>query len=256
MRDSPAESPEVSVIVPTLNEEEHIGLLLSSLRNQSLMDYEVLIVDGGSVDNTSDIAGQYGAKVIVIPGCSEFSSRNFGASIAKGKLLLFTCADIAFPPELLAGVVGKFEQAPELVALTGPGCPFDAPLIGRAEYAVYNLLRFVLAKLPRRLRRFSTSTNFLVVRKDCFNKIGGFDGDDINADGLMGKKLLEMGEVAFSYDTYVFLSARRMKDMGFLNFNKHYLYSFENIFFFLSRTGLLKSLKSRSKMKHRKIHEI
>jgi glycosyltransferase involved in cell wall biosynthesis len=246
----------VSVIVPTLNEEKHVGLLLSSLRDQSLVNYEALLIDGGSVDNTSGIAEQYGAKVTVIPGCSEFASRNFGAMIAKGKFLLFTCADIVFPPELLARIVEKFEQAPELVALTGPGCPFDAPLIGRAEYAVYNLLRFVLAKLPRRLRRFSTSTNFLVVREDCFNNIGGFDADDINADGLMGKKLLERGEVTFSFDTYVFLSARRMKDMGFLNFNRHYLYSFENIFFFLSGTGLLRSLKSRSKMKHRKIHEI
>ncbi len=256
MRNSATENPAISVIIPTLNEEKHIGFLLSSLRAQPSASYETLLIDGGSRDKTSAIAKQYGAKVVVILGCSEFASRNIGAKTSKGKFLFFTCADIILPQNLLSKILEKFEQNPELVALTGPGYPFDAPFLGKAEYVVYNLLRFMFAKLPRRLRRFSTSTNFLVVRKNCFDDTGGFDAYDVNADGLMGKELLEKGEVAFSLDTYVYISARRMRSMGFLNFNRHYLYVLENIFLFLSRTRIMKSFKSHSKMKHRKIHEI
>jgi glycosyltransferase involved in cell wall biosynthesis len=249
-------APQVSIIIPSLNEESHICLLLESIKNQSSISYEILIVDGGSKDETLYIARQHNAKVMALPGHGEFISRNIGAKMAKGKLLLFTCADIVFPKNLFQKVVEKFERNPELIALTGPGHPFDAPFFGKLEYAVYNLIRYLFASLPKSLKRFSTSTNFLVVRKDYFNKTGGFVVDNINADGLMGKNLLKLGEVAFFLDTYIYLSARRMKNMGFFAFNRHYLYALENFFFFTSNTGVINGLKLRSKKKHRKIHEI
>lgn len=248
--------PQVSVIVPSLNEESHICLLLESIKNQSPVSYEILIVDGGSKDETLYVARQHNAKVMALPGHGEFISRNIGAKMAKGKLLLFTCADIVFPKNLFPKIVEKFERNPELIALTGPGHPFDAPFFGKLEYAVYNLIRYLFASLPKSFKRFSTSTNFLVVRKDYFNKTGGFVVDNINADGLMGKKLLKLGQVAFFLDTYIYLSARRMKNMGFFAFNKHYLYALENFFFFTSNTGVINGLKLRSKKKHRKMHEI
>ena len=248
-------TPYISVIVPTLNEEKDLELLLSSLKDQVSMRFEVLVVDGGSKDRTLDIACEYNAKGVVLPGCGEFASRNVGAKMAKGNFLLFTCADIVFHDELLQKIEEKFEQKPELVALSGPGYPFDAPFFGKIEYIVYDIIRYLFAKLPRPFKRFSTSTNFLVVRKDTFDRVGGFEVNEINADGLMGKKLLQMGEVAFFLDMPVCISARRMKNMGFLSFNKHYMYVFENLFFFLSKTSIMKNLKLHSKMKHRKLHE-
>ena len=249
-------APQVSIIVPSLNEESHICLLLESIKNQSSVSYEILIVDGGSKDETLYIARQHNTKVMALPGHGEFISRNIGAKMAKGKLLLFTCADIVFPKNLFQKIVEKFETNPELIALTGPGYPVDAPFFGKLEYAVYNIIRYIFASLPKSLQRFSTSTNFLVVRKDYFNKTGGFVVDNINADGLMGKKLLKLGEVAFYLDTYIYLSARRMKNMGFFAFNRHYLYALENFFFFTSNTRVINGLKLRSKKKHRKMHEI
>lgn len=253
----PAEKdPCISIIVPTLNEENHISFLLGSIRNQSCVRFETVVVDGGSRDRTANIAREHNAKVVVLPRCGEFVSRNVGARIAKGKFLLFTCADIVFPEHLFEKIIEKFEKNPGLIALTGSGHPFDAPILGKIEYAAYNIIRYILSRFPKPLKRFSTSTNFLVVRRDYFEKTGGFDINDINADGLTGRKLLEMGDVGFFLDTYVHISARRMKNMGFRDFNKHYLYVFENYFFFLSNTQLLKTMKQRSKTKHRKMHEI
>lgn len=248
--------PQVSVIIPTLNEGSHVSLLLESLKDQSANDCEIVIVDGGSKDQTSDIAYKHNARVVVLPGHGEFISRNIGARIAKGRFLLFTSADVIFPKNVFKEIMAKFERHPGLVALTGPEYPFDAPFLGKAEYAVYNLARYFLAKLPKPLKRFSTSTNFLVIKRDCFERTGGFLIDDINADGLMGKKLLHMGAVAFFLDTYVLSSARRMMNMGFLDFNKHYLYALENIFFFTSESRVLKAWKLRARKKHGKMHEI
>lgn len=247
--------PCISVIVPTLNEEKNIETFLQSIRDQPAVSFETLVIDGGSKDGTSGIAQKHNARIVVLPGYGEFISRNVGAKMAKGEFLLFTCADIIFPRNVLQKIVTKFEENPQLIALTGPGYPFDAPILGKMEYTIYNLARYFLTKLPKPLKRFSTSTNFLVVRRDYFDKTGGFLVDDINADGLMGRKLLSLGEVAFFLDTGIYLSARRMKKMGFIAFNRHYMYAIENIFFFASRTGLTRKLKQSSRMRHRKMHE-
>ncbi len=239
-----------------MNEGSQVSLLLESLKNQSTKDCEIVIVDGGSKDKTSDIAHQHNAKVVVLPGHGEFISRNIGAKIAKGRFLLFTSADVFFPKNILQMITEKFERHPGLIALTGPAYPFDAPFLGKAEYVVYNLVRYFFAKLPRPLKRFSTSTNFLFVKRECFEKTGGFLVDDVNADGLMGKELLSMGDVAFFLDTYVFASARRMKNMGLLGFNKHYFYAIENFFFFASESRVMKAWKIRARKRHGKMHEI
>lgn len=250
------EGPRISIIVPTLNEENNIGLLLNSLKHQSSVSFETLIVDGGSKDKTPEIAHKHNAKVVILPEHGEFVSRNVGAKMSKGRYLLFTCADIIFPEDILQKIIDRFEKNPELVALSGPGYPFDAPLLGKVEYAVYNLFRYVVAKLPRPFKRFSTSTNFLAVRKGQFGRTGGFIVDDINADGLMGKELLDIGDVAFYLDTYIYSSARRMKNMGFIDFNKHYLYAIENFFFFTSNKSVIKAWKVRASKKHRAMREV
>lgn len=245
----------LSVIIPTLNEEKNLEICLSSIQKNPQLDCAVIIVDGGSEDKTVRISKKYGAEVIVEKGCPEFNSRNLGATKAKDGILLFSCADVIFPSDLLDIVNKKFAENTNLIALSGPGIPFDAPLIGRIEYALYNMFRFVLARFPYPFRRFSTSTNFLVVKKSAFEKVGGFKPKDVNADGIMGKKLSELGKIQFSMDAWVYISARRIKHMGILNFNKHYLYVLENFFPELSRTTFLQRIKLKSGHVHKKMHE-
>jgi glycosyltransferase involved in cell wall biosynthesis len=186
--------PQISIIVPTLNEEENIRFLLESVDNQTKVDSEIIVVDGGSTDNTVPIAEGYCTKVIVEKGAHEFPSRNIGAKVATGEILLFTCADVIFPRDLLAKIREKFNDQ-ELVAITGPGIP-SSPLLAEIEYGLYNFLRFFFSTLPGPNKRFSTSTNFLAVKKIYFDKIGGFVSD-VNGDGLMGRQLSEMGNVKF-----------------------------------------------------------
>jgi glycosyltransferase involved in cell wall biosynthesis len=244
--------PKISIILPTLNEESNIGLLFRSLQRQTWRNFETIVVDGGSTDKTINIAKKHCAKVTVINGLHEFPSRNVGAKMASGNILLFTCADVEFPDDLLAKIVKNFEDD-KLIALTGPDIPSHS-LLAELEYGVYNFMRFLFSSFPSPHKRFPTSTNYLAVKKEWFDLTGGFQLD-INSDGLMGKRLSEMGKVKFSLNTVVFISSRRFLNMGFSRFNIHYLYVLENFFPFLSKMPFLKKLKIQSSGIHRKMHE-
>ena len=242
---------KISVIVPTLNEEKNIPRLLDSLENQTLTDYEVIVVDGGSTDKTVRFAKNFQSKVVVEEGLAEYASRNVGAKMADGEILLFTCADVVFPKGLLAKIEHSFRDE-TLIAMTGPDYPTSS-LLAEVEYGAYNFMRFVFSCFPKSTKRFSTSTNFLAVRKAAFEKTGGF-ATDINSDGLLGRQLSEIGKVKFSNTAAVLISPRRFYKMGFFRFNLHYLYVLENFFPFLSKTSFLKSLKDKSGSVHRDMH--
>lgn len=90
----------VSVIIPTKNAGEDFEFLLKMLINQvGIKKIEIIIVDSGSADNTTQVAKEYGAKIVSIPPeeFSHASSRNLGAENAGGDYLLFIVQD-ALPP--------------------------------------------------------------------------------------------------------------------------------------------------------------
>jgi glycosyltransferase involved in cell wall biosynthesis len=245
--------PKISIIVPTLNEERYIAGLLRSINAQLESIDEVIVVDGGSMDRTIEIARSLGARVIVYRGLGEFASRNLGVEESTGGILVFTCADVIFSPSLLREIAERFQRDSALIALSGPGIPYNAPLSGHLLYGFYNTFRLLFGKLPRPLQRFSTSTNFLAVRRSAFVEAGTFRPEDVNADGLMGAKLLRMGKVEFSPKTYVYISVRRLRSMGLASFILHYLYVLEN-FFPLSNSGLIRKRKVVSRLVHGKLH--
>lgn len=92
----------VSIIINTKNEENNIGRCLRSITDQIYKDYEVIVVDNSSTDETVKIAGSFGAQVGVF-GPERSEQKNYGAGLAKGDLLLFVDADM----ELTPGVVGS-----------------------------------------------------------------------------------------------------------------------------------------------------
>jgi len=74
---------ELSIIVPTLNEEAHISQLLGSLHSQSTNSFEVIVVDGGSQDDTLKVAASLGARVFVLEGSKEFEARNYAVAYSR-----------------------------------------------------------------------------------------------------------------------------------------------------------------------------
>jgi glycosyltransferase involved in cell wall biosynthesis len=93
-----SESATFAIVIPTYNEERNIGRLLRSIRNQTDSSYSIVIVDQGSTDRTSEIAGSFGCNVIEIPKPRFYSpparSRNVGAQSIEGRVLLHLDADM------------------------------------------------------------------------------------------------------------------------------------------------------------------
>jgi hypothetical protein len=207
-------------------------------------------VDGGSTDETVAISNAFGTKVLLLPGVKEFPSRNKAAEIAIGEILLFTGADVIFPDTLLYNTAIKFRD-PNLLAVAGPGIPYDTSFVYKLEFFLYNCVRCFFAHLPKPFRRFSSSTNLLAVRKNVFYETGGFDPDDVNADGMIGRKLCNRGKIWFSFfKVKAYASARRIESMGGLTFNLHFIYVLENFFPTLSKTSFIKKIKNGSGNNH------
>lgn len=106
-------SPAVSVVIPACNAAATLPACLGALRNQvgSLPDYEVIVVDDGSTDDTAAIAEAAGARVERMAHGGAASARNRGVAVARGSLLLFTDADCEPMPDWMARLVAPFADA-------------------------------------------------------------------------------------------------------------------------------------------------
>jgi len=98
----------LSIVVPTLNEEKYLPLLLDSIRRQNTADYEVIVADAGSLDKTVMLAENYGCRVVA--GGVPPKGKNEGARAAKGNFILFIDADVVLPDDFLAKNLKEFES--------------------------------------------------------------------------------------------------------------------------------------------------
>src|SRR3989344_5642131 len=99
---------KISIVIPALNEEKCLPILLESIRKQDFRDYEIIVADANSTDRTADIARKYGAKVVAggMPG----PGRNKGARAAKGEFLYFFDSDVRFPKGFLRNTYEEMKK--------------------------------------------------------------------------------------------------------------------------------------------------
>ena len=101
--------PLLSVIITTKNEEANIGRLLDSIKKQRVDNFEVVVVDNSSTDNTKKIAKKYGAKVFS-KGPERSAQRNFGVKKASGKYVMILDADMWLSKGLIKDAVEIMES--------------------------------------------------------------------------------------------------------------------------------------------------
>jgi len=94
-------NPVVSIVIPTYNEERNIGRILTSIKNQTAKGVEAIVVDDGSTDKTIAISKKYTKKVYPRKHKERSVQRNFGASKASGKYVLFLDADMELTPNVV-----------------------------------------------------------------------------------------------------------------------------------------------------------
>lgn len=100
----------ISVIIPTLNEAERIGHLVRHLKRHGGVDLlEIIVVDGGSEDDTLKVARRAGASTFACPGRGRSIQMNYGAERASGKIFYFVHADTLPPLSFAADLLESLE---------------------------------------------------------------------------------------------------------------------------------------------------
>ena len=116
--------PEVSVIIPTFNREQYITNAIDSVLDQNYRNYEIIVVDDGSKDNTRDILQRYGNKIKYIyqNNSGVSAARNRGIANSKGKWLAFLDSDDEWMTAYLSTQIERAVQVPEICMQTTNCC--------------------------------------------------------------------------------------------------------------------------------------
>jgi O-antigen biosynthesis protein len=177
-------TPRVSVVVCSYNGARTIRRCLEALEGLQYPDYEVIVVDDGSTDDTARITRQYHVRVIATENRGLSSARNTGLHAATGEIVAFIDDD-AFPdPDWLTYLVDTFNGS-DYAAIGGPNIPpSDAGLVAQAVAASPGGPTHVL--LSDTEAEHIPGCN-MAFRRDALLAIGGFDptfriaGDDVDA---------------------------------------------------------------------------
>ncbi len=205
---------KVSVIIPTLNEEKHIENLLKSLKNQTYKQIEIIVADGNSEDKTREIAKKYTNKVVVEKIRNAAAERQAGAKIATGEVLLFVDADSKVDINWVKELVNCFEDK-NIVSAGGRIGPLEKDTFIEITSKFWSLAVYIslLLRVP-----LIVGSN-MAIRKDIFDKIGGFDLNKISGeDTTLIKDASKYGKYKYNSKARVFVSIRRIKKMGSFNY--------------------------------------
>ena len=191
----------ISIIIPVLNEARIISATLARLN--SVPEAEVIVVDGGSQDNTVAIATQT-ATVITVAGRGRAGQMNAGAKIARSDILLFLHADTQLPDNFIALVTQTLKH-PQTIAGA-----FELKIDG-----VANSLRWIeqLVRMRSRLLSLPYGDQAIFISKQAFIEVGGFADLPIMEDFEFIKRLQKQGKIAIATGA-VTTSGRRWEKLG------------------------------------------
>jgi len=179
-----------SIIVPVFNRPDEVDELLESLSNQTLKDFEVIIVEDGSVKTCKDVCDKYADILALHYYAKENSgpgqSRNYGAERAHGDYLLILDSDVVLPDNYLWSVE-RGVRSENIAAFGGPDAahPSFTPVQKAISYSMTSFfttggIRGGKAKLDK----FYPRSFNMGIRRDVYLQLGGFSkmrfGEDID----------------------------------------------------------------------------
>jgi rSAM/selenodomain-associated transferase 2 len=174
----------LSIIIPVLDEEAEIAHVLAALAPLRSRGVETIVVDGGSRDRTVALAAPLADRLITAPR-GRAVQMNAGAVAATGDVLLFLHADTRLPAEadrlVLDGLARSGRQWGR----------FDVRISGR-----HPLLRVVAAlmNIRSRLTGIATGDQAMFVRRDLFERVGGFPAIPLMEDVAFSRAAKRVGE--------------------------------------------------------------
>lgn len=182
---------DISVIIPALNEEKYLPRCLESLSGQSRKEHlEIIVVDGGSIDRTAEIAEEYAHKVIVKPSPVGVA-RNLGAKHAEGEILAFIDADTMACKSWTEEIARTFDSSANAAGVTGPTLPYEGTELDKLAYHVATGWA---QRLSLKIGRPHVAGFNCAYRRGPFWDAGGFDENRVlSEDVKLGLKMRHQG---------------------------------------------------------------
>jgi glycosyltransferase involved in cell wall biosynthesis len=172
--------PVVSVIVPCFNQAHFLGDCLNSVKRQNFTEWECIIVDDGSNDNTGEVAQQYCQEDArfryhrqVNKGLS--GARNTGIAVSKGLYLNFLDSDDALYPEALKCMISEFASDPDLVMVYGGYTGAQNSLTRTIKKAISDFDSSKMDFYPYVCAGNALPVHAALVKKSVIDRIGVFD---------------------------------------------------------------------------------
>ena len=206
-----ATHPTLSIVVPVLNEAQNIETLLASLFARmpgSPADHgvELIVVDGGSSDDTIRLARAFGDCSVIESAPGRALQMNTGAESARGELVLFLHADTILPDDFLALVTHDFQQSDKAWGR------FDVRLSG--EHSLFRMIEYMMNHRSR-LTGISTGDQAIFVRREIFKQLGGFAEIPLMEDIDLSKRLKRISK-PFCIHQQASTSSRRWEQHGII----------------------------------------
>lgn len=183
-------TPIVSIIIRTKNEEKYLTQVLDMLKQQTLQDFEIIVVDDCSTDKTLEISKNYNCKIIIIPE-GRFShpySCNLGAENAKGEYLVYLNGhSIPTSKKFLENGINNFKDEKIAGVFSYPLAHNDGTF---ADKIIYNILSCTIGTIKFNAKESIPGilgTTNAIIRKDLWKKYNfdenlnnGMGGEDID----------------------------------------------------------------------------
>lgn len=219
------EQPQVSLVIPVFNEAQSLHLLIDTINRQSVPPQEIILVDGGSIDNTVPLARELTKtdarfKIIEAGRAMPGRGRNIGAARASNDWIAFTDAGIKLDIHWLKNLVKAARENPGAAIIYGNYCPELNHFFEKCATIAY-----VAPAIPGNIRgKFIASC---LLKKEVWEKAGGFPDWRAAEDLIFMEKAAALGyKEAFAPDAMVYWQLRQGLGSTFKRFD---LYSKYNV---------------------------
>lgn len=216
--------PHLSVIIPTLNEEEYLPLLLKNLVEQTYSSFDVIVVDGQSEDNTKQVAQSFSSSLSLSFQTRKKRNisyqRNYGAHVSKADYLIFLDADAHVNENFLERIAEAIEQTPYLIYI-----PVRVPEKSNYEdAAMLNTINFLIEVSQYTDKPF-TYSSCAIFERHTFAFLKGYKEDvTFYEDHEIIQRARSQGILAkLLKDVQVQFSTRRYDQEGRLKVLQRYL---------------------------------
>ncbi len=204
----------ISVIIPTINEEKYIGITLGALKKQLSKGDEIIIIDSNSTDKTIAIAKKFNAKVLNLPRRGIGPTKTYGAKQAKNKIVAMLDAD-GIPHENWVKYIKHSFENNDYDAVAGLDIYTGKTIFHKFLYNLFSRIVWVIAKAGYYILQIPwMPVNNIAIKKDILLKYGGWK--NVVCEDLDFAKRARGIKVKYNIKMRVTLSDRRFRNEGFI----------------------------------------